>query len=218
MDHRFSPGGGGAETFLSFLANELLPFVDRTYRTRPYRLLIGHSFGGLFAIYALTTKPALFQGYIVADPSIYWNNDALIRQAQAFFANTRSLPADFYLTASSDAGRIPADSGRLVAVLKQAAPADFRWSFEWMKEEDHPSLPLPSIDKGLEAIFADWRLTDRLALFDKGGIEAIHRHFREAGARFGYPERTTPPFTVSLLVADLISAGRPGGGIASAAS
>ena len=70
------------------------------------------------------------------------------------------------------------------------------------------SIPLPSIYRGLETIFEEWRLPDPLALFDQGGIEAIHRRFREAGRRFGYPERTTPPLTISLLVAALLSAGR----------
>lgn len=70
------------------------------------------------------------------------------------------------------------------------------------------SIPLPSIYHGLETIFEDWRLTDPLELFDKGGIEGIHRRYREAGQRFGYPERITPPFTVSLVVAALMRAGR----------
>ena len=65
-DNRFSPGNGGADAFLSFIADELIPFIDKTYRTRPYRLLIGHSFGGLFGVYALITKPTLFNAYIVA--------------------------------------------------------------------------------------------------------------------------------------------------------
>jgi tetratricopeptide (TPR) repeat protein len=77
-----------------------------------------------------------------------------------------------------------------------------------MKKEDHLSIPLPSIYRGLETIFEEWRLPDALGLYDKGGIEAIHRRFREAGERFGYPERTTPPFTVSLVVSDLMKAGR----------
>lgn len=70
------------------------------------------------------------------------------------------------------------------------------------------SIPLPGIYRGLETVFEEWRLADPLALFDQGGIEAVHRRFREAGKRFGYPERTPPPFTVSLVVAALISAGR----------
>ena len=70
-----------------------------------------------------------------------------------------------------------------------------------MKQENHLSIPLPSIYRGLETIFEEWRLPDSLGLYDKGGIEAIHKRFREAGTRFGYPERITPPFALSLVTA-----------------
>ena len=208
MDNRFSPGNGGAEAFLSFIGDELIPYVDRTYRTRPYRLLAGHSFGGLFGIYALITKPKLFSGYIAADPSLYWNNQAVVAQAESFFSHTGSLQADFYMTATDLSDKVPSEVGRLNDALTKSTPVGFRWKFEWMRQENHMSIPLPSIYRGLETIFEEWRLTDPLALFDQGGIEAIHRRFREAGKRFGYPERTTPPFTVSLVVAALMSAGR----------
>ena len=79
-DNRFSPGNGGADVFLSFMADELVPFIDKTYRTRPYRLLVGHSFGGLFAIYALVKKPHLFNAYVAADPSLYWNKGPWLRR------------------------------------------------------------------------------------------------------------------------------------------
>jgi uncharacterized protein len=206
-DTRFSPGNGGADAFLSFLAGELIPYVDRTYRTRPYRLLAGHSFGGLFAIYALITKPKLFNGYIAADPSLYWNNQAVVAQAESFFLHTGSLQADFYMTATDLSDKLPSEVARFNALLAKP-PVGFRWKFDWMQKEDHMSIPLPSIYRGLETIFEEWQLADPLALFDQGGIEAIHRRFREAGRRFGYPERTTPPFTVSLVVAALVSAGR----------
>jgi len=208
MDNRFSPGNGGADAFLSFLESELVPYVDQNYRTRPYRLLAGHSFGGLFAIYTLVTRPKLFNGYIVADPSVDWNNRAVVAQAEAFLAHTASLQADFYMTATDLSGKVPNAVARLNTALTKSAPVGFRWKFEWMQQDDHMSIPLPSIYRGLETVFEEWRLPDPMALFDQGGIEAIHRRFREAGKRFGYPERTTPPFTVSLLVAALASAGR----------
>jgi predicted alpha/beta superfamily hydrolase len=208
IDNRFSPGNGGADAFLSFIDNELIPFVDKSYRTRPYRMLAGHSFGGLFGIYALITKPKLFSAYIAADPSLHWNNEAVVAAAESFFSNTKSLQADLYLTASSNSGKVPNAIARLNTALSKTVPAGFRWNFDWMKQEDHSSIPLPSIYRGLEAIFEEWRLPDSLALYDKGGIESIHRRFREVGKRFGYPERTTPPFTVSLVVSDLMKAGR----------
>jgi predicted Zn-dependent protease len=112
------------------------------------------------------------------------------------------------MTASSDAGKVPDAAARLNAALAKSVPVGFRWNFDWMKQEDHLSIPLPSIYRGLETVFEDWRLTDPLELFDKSGIEGIHKRYREAGQRFGYPERTTPPFTVSLVVAALMGEGR----------
>ena len=207
-DNRFSPGNGGADAFLSFLADELIPFVERTYRTRPYRVLVGHSFGGLFAVYAMAKKPAIFNGYIVAAPSIYWNNQAVVAQAESFLTHSKSFQADFYMAASGGAGQVPGEIARLRAALAKSAPEGFRWSFDMMQQEDHMSIPLPSLYRGLETLFAEWRLTNPLDLFNNAGIEGIQRRYRQVGQRFGYPERTTPPFTVSLLVAALMSAER----------
>ena len=74
MDQRFTPGHGGAANFLSFLTQELMPMIDKSYRTRSYRILVGHSYGGLFASYALAEKPTAFQAYLAIDPSLSWNN------------------------------------------------------------------------------------------------------------------------------------------------
>jgi predicted alpha/beta superfamily hydrolase len=207
MDNRFSPGNGGADAFLSFIADELIPYVDRCYRTRPYKVLIGHSLGGLFCIRTLVTKPKLFNGFIAIDPSIYWNNQEVVAQAESFFPHTKDLQADVYLTAADASGKVPAEVRRLTTALAASASAGLRWNFELMKQENHASIPLPGIYRGLETLFADWRVEDLLALFDQGGIEAIHKRFRDGGRRFGF-DRTTPAFTVSMVVAQLIWAGR----------
>ena len=207
IDNRFLPGNGGADAFLAFVADELIPYIDKTYRTRPYRLLAGHSFGGLFAIHSLLSKPRLFNAYIVADPTLTWNSQAVIGQAESFFGRTKALQGDLYLTAANASGGVPTGVRRFVAVLDEKAPAGFQWNMEWMKDETHSSIPLRSLYQGLETIFSRWHLTDPLGLYNKGGLEAIHRHFREGGKRFGY-DRTTSPFTVSLVVSGLIKAGR----------
>jgi predicted alpha/beta superfamily hydrolase len=55
------PNSGGAPAFLDFLEHELIPFIDRTYRTNTSdRGLLGHSLGGLFALYALEQRPRCF--------------------------------------------------------------------------------------------------------------------------------------------------------------
>lgn len=204
-DNRFSPGNGGAEAFLSFIEDELVPFIDKTYRTRPYRLLVGHSFGGLFGVYCLVKKPHLFNGYIAADPSLDWNKRATVTEAESFLSSTNQLQADFYIT---DAGEAGGTEPAIVAALRKKSPSGFRWHYDQMKDEDHMSIPLPSIYRGLEVIFEEWNVTHPITLYDQGGLEAIHNRFREAGKRFGYPERDIPAFTISILVAELIKAGR----------
>jgi hypothetical protein len=57
------------------------------------------------------------------------------------------------------------------------------------------------------SVFDGWHLTNPLELFEKGGIQAVHTHFREGGERCGYV-RTTSPFMVSMIVAELIWKGR----------
>jgi predicted alpha/beta superfamily hydrolase len=69
---------GGGKDFLSFLEKELIPYIDKTYPTEPYRMLIGHSFGGLFVMDALLNKPELFNSYISIDPSMWWNDKRLL--------------------------------------------------------------------------------------------------------------------------------------------
>jgi pimeloyl-ACP methyl ester carboxylesterase len=206
-DNRFSPGNGGADTFLAFIADELVQYVDRNYRTRPYRIIVGHSFGGLFAVHALIRKPALFNAYVVIDPTVSWNNGAEIDRAERFFSEAKDLQADVFITAANYFGVVTPGVRRFVAVLDGNRPRGFRWNFKWYDDETHMSVPLRSIYSGLDAIFDGWHLTNPLELFGAGGVEGIHRHFREGASRYGY-ERATPPFTISLLVAALDKTGR----------
>jgi len=206
-ENRFSPGNGGADAFLAFISKELVPYVERNYRTRPYRILVGHSFGGLFAIHTLATKPTLFNAYILIDPTAGWNDGTEIVRVQRLFSELKDLQADVFITAANDLGNATSDVQRLAAVLEGNTLRGFRWKFEGMKDETHVSIPLVSVYSGLSTIFDGWYVTDPLRLFDNGGIEAIDQHFRDGGKRAGY-KRTTPAFTISLVVAALIDRGR----------
>src|SRR5882762_3087948 len=81
------PTSGGADRFLDFIQTELIPEIEKRYRTAPYRIFAGHSFGGLLAIHALITRPDLFNAYIAVSPSLQWDDGHTLRRAQQFFAN-----------------------------------------------------------------------------------------------------------------------------------
>ncbi len=66
-----SAGGGQADRFLDMIETVAIPFLEREYRADPgHRMLVGCSSGGLFALYALFTRPHLFQGYVAASPFV----------------------------------------------------------------------------------------------------------------------------------------------------
>jgi predicted alpha/beta superfamily hydrolase len=203
VDRRFTPSHGGAAKFLSFFYSELMPIVEKKYATRPYRILVGHSHGGLFATYVLAERPTTFQAYLALDPSLSWDKGAVVERVGVTLAGTKSLKADFFVAAAHSGDQPDRHISRLVEVLKERAPADFRSHFDWMKQETHMSIPLRGLHQGLEKVFDKWHLTNPLELFEKGGIEAIHEHFREGGERYGY-DRTTSPFMISMVVAELI--------------
>ncbi len=78
------PTAGGADNFLKFIETEVIPEIEKSYRVRPYRVLAGHSFGGLFVLHALITRPELFNSYIAVSPSLQWSDEATLRRAEEF--------------------------------------------------------------------------------------------------------------------------------------
>ena len=75
------PGSGGADNFHSFLKNELIPYIDKSYPSNGKRSLLGSSFGGLFAVYAFVKEPQLFQSFIASDPSLFYDNNYVSKLA-----------------------------------------------------------------------------------------------------------------------------------------
>ena len=94
------PGDSGhADKFLATLEREIIPLVERDYRGDPaHRMLAGSSLGGLFTLYAMYTRPTLFEGYVAASPAVNVDNDWLIGLAKAYAATGKPIKARLYVT------------------------------------------------------------------------------------------------------------------------
>lgn len=89
---------GGANKFLSFLNNQLVNYIDSSYRTDTVnRILMGHSLGGYFTLYALseqlTSNHPLFSGYIAASPSTHYNHNYILTLLEKITAKNKNLKA-----------------------------------------------------------------------------------------------------------------------------
>ncbi|SFB86414.1 hypothetical protein SAMN05428997_102384 [Bosea sp. CRIB-10] len=79
------PTDGGAERFLDLIADTILAQIERLAPIDRARLsLAGHSFGGLFALYALFTRPGLFRSHVAGSPSIWWDDRVILTTRERF--------------------------------------------------------------------------------------------------------------------------------------
>jgi len=112
------PGAGGAPLFVRVLREEIIPFVERTYRTTSDRGILGMSFSGMFTAYVLFAAPELFTRYAMVSPSLWWNEGSIFRMEEAFANRAPELPKTVYLsTGSNEWPNDIRDVFRLVGVL-----------------------------------------------------------------------------------------------------
>jgi predicted alpha/beta superfamily hydrolase len=74
--------GGGADNFVQFFRKELIPYINKNFKTEPFNVLIGHSYGGVFVMQALLNDPDLFDAYIAIDPSFWYKKEMQVKSAQ----------------------------------------------------------------------------------------------------------------------------------------
>lgn len=188
---------GGARTFLDFIADELMPWVDARYRTQPYRILSGHSLGGLFDVYAMLERPDVFQAHIAVSPTLSWDRRAWVDIAKQ---RIPSLPGRraLYLSWSDDEVDIRDAGQSLVDWLRVHRSPDphshnqtltnLIWKSRYYPGDDHGTTPLRTLYDGLEWLYADWK-PDFLDLRgqDPASLGAeIRAHYATLSQKYGY--------------------------------
>jgi predicted alpha/beta superfamily hydrolase len=148
------PVGGGADDFLRFLSEELFPRVEEKYPTRDYRVLIGHSLGGLFAVYAIVAEPGLFRAYLASSPWFGAEDESLISRVES---HLKEGPPDSKLlyVAHEPISRAGIEERilKLVRVLRENDADNFEWEYKRYEDADHSNLPLKAIPDALDFFF-----------------------------------------------------------------
>lgn len=96
-DGPISKGGGKANLYGRFLIEELKPFIDRTYRTRPdaaSTALGGASLGGLVSVWLALQHPGVFGSVLAVSPTVWWDNSVILTKIAAL---PRTAPVRFWV-------------------------------------------------------------------------------------------------------------------------
>ena len=174
---------GGADNFIAFIDQELKPFIDENYRTENYRILVGHSFGGLFAVYTLFKYPELFDAVISVSATYWWDNQLLEKMASDYFDEHDSFDKFLYMTMGNEREQMNSTGQSFADMLSRKAPDDFVWEYKYMPAENHGTTPHRSIYDGLEKLYQGWTVPVDLL---SGNYFDVENHYKELSRRFGY--------------------------------
>jgi len=190
-------GSGGADNFLKFIETELMPEINKTYKPAPYSILIGHSFGGLFATYAFLNKPKLFQAYIALSPSLWFNDQDLSKNLKPFFEKYNTERIRFYMTIGNEGGTMLGGAYKLIGEFEDHSEkhpeTKIKYKFEPMFTETHGTIPHRGTYNGLEFIFQDYKYDEPKSPDDfdrfggrKGFVDYLVKHSKDISELYGF--------------------------------
>ncbi|WP_230679962.1 alpha/beta hydrolase [Pontibacter rufus] len=146
-DQKRYPTTGHSDKFISFLATELQPFIEKKFKTTQSKTLIGQSLGGLLATEILFKNPTLFNKYIIVSPSLWWDNGALLNKNSEILQVTFKQPTDIYIGVGKE-GLTPTTIPRVMEVdanvladkIKATKSKTVQVVFDYLPQEDHATI------------------------------------------------------------------------------
>ena len=193
---------GGMPAFLGFIRSELIPHIEQRYRAAPYRVFVGHSLGAITTIEALYTMPETFNAYVAIDPSLWWDNRLMLKQARDKFSKPGLAGRTLYVGQANTI--TPGDTTLNVhfnsivqfnSILESFNTSGLRYGYRYYPNDSHGSVPMIAEYDALRFIFDAYNLrlaqaTDR--------PEFLAEHFAHVSSVLGY--RVDPPEPMVDLV------------------
>lgn len=146
----------GAENFLSFLEEELIPLIDSNYRTVPGdRTINGYSIGGLFGLYSLFTKPEIFSRYILGSPSLSWDDYSIFKYEENSPGKISDKKINIFISVGSEESDEkyfnPIDN--LVTQMQERKYSGVKLEAKVFDGSTHLAGPPESLTHGLLSVF-----------------------------------------------------------------
>jgi uncharacterized protein len=204
-DSAYSSTSGGYNNFISFVNNELIPHIDSTYPAAPYKMLIGHSLGGLMVMNTLIKTPEMFNAYVAIDPSMWWDNQILLKETKNILSSNNFENKRLFLAIANNMNRgmdtasVRKDITRntlairsnleLSDILKANTNNELDFQTKYYINESHGSIPMIATYDAFHFIFdyynfpmdkSDYANTT-MALANR-----MEKHYNDVSNKMGY--------------------------------
>lgn len=147
------PTTGHSDKFITFLEKELKPYVESQFKATE-KYLFGQSLGGLLATEILLKKPEMFNNYFIISPSLWWDDQSLLKQAGQLLSKSPDTKKFVYVSVGK--GEHPVmvkDAESLYDVLKKAGKKNWTIEYKMMETDNHATILHRSLYEGLVKLF-----------------------------------------------------------------
>lgn len=216
---QYSSGGGNK--FLDFMEDELIPHIEKTYPASAYRTFVGHSFGGLSVINALISRQHLFNNYVAIDPSLWWDDQAFLKEADSILSVNKFDDKALYVGVANtmDEGmkinEVRNDTTKSTAhirsILQFVNSRDTQndngllFGWKYYTDDDHGSVPLITEYDAFRFLFSWYSIDGLNRFFDPNSntaareiIDLLSSHYKNVSDQFGYQVLPPEQFINSL--------------------
>lgn len=208
---------GGGEKFANFLENELIPHIDSLYPAAPYRVIIGHSLGGLTAVNLLLKHKQMFNSYVAIDPSMHWDNQKLLKQSKGILNENNFTNISLYLAISNTLGEghtlqsvmqdrteqtLPIRSElEFRDTLNQSKRNNLNFKVKYYSDYNHGSIPLVAMYDALPFLFSFYPVNFPYGEFFNPTYKndsILIEHYKEVSKRMNYEVKAPGDFVDAI--------------------
>jgi len=152
-----SPLSGKADNYIKFFKEDLIPYINKKYATTNRKTLFGHSHAGTFALYTLLNEPTLFNAYILADPSLWWDDKYVIKLAEKKLSLMPNINTSLFISGREGKSYIAMGTDAMGDVLEKNISKENVWRSIAYKNETHFTIILKTAYDGLKFVYKGFK-------------------------------------------------------------
>ncbi len=189
----------GSKMFSNYIENEVVPLVNKTYRTSNKRLLFGWEFSGGFGLATLMSKPDLFDGYILSSPFPLANKIDRFKE----FADKNSKLNTFLYFSDAGEAELPVTEGtkELENFLKKNT-TNIRWNYKSLVGEEHISTIYSTLHHGIQEYFENFQqlhFKDLNEFYTKGGVASVRAYYEKRSRLYEISTKIIPAIRYNYI-------------------
>ena len=200
---------GGGENFMSFIKNELFPDIESKYATAPYRILIGHSVGGLTVINTLIHHKEFFNAYVSIDASLWWDKHKLLKESKTVLATDNYADKKLFLAIANrmekgvDTSAVQKDTTEntelirynleLIRSIKNNQQNKLNFDYKYYADDNHGSVSFIAEYDAIRFIFDYYKFDLYGRYLDNENIRLdtlLEAHYKNVSKQLGYSVKT----------------------------